>query len=85
MTIRGGTVEGQASNAIAGYLTISLPAAQTAALSANPGVVWIGPASTMSLANVDSEVRVIRADAARHQFGLYGAGQIVAVADSGLD
>ena len=54
-------------------------------LTTSPDVVWIGPATRLRLANdVARSNRIMRIESTWDR-GLFGAGQIVGVADSGLD
>jgi subtilisin family serine protease len=81
----GGTARGSAANSIAGYLRAELPSARLADLAARPEVVWVGPAVAPQLFNNVGGGQIMRANEARENLGLFGAGQTVAVADSGLD
>ncbi|MCW5849679.1 MAG: S8 family serine peptidase [Anaerolineae bacterium] len=66
-------------------LRLHLDAPTLQQLAASPDVVWIGPASRLRLANdVARSDRIMRIESAWDR-GLFGAGQIVGVADSGLD
>ena len=49
-----------------------------------PGVMWIEPVSKYETVN-DAINAALETDAIRSKFGLYGAGQIVSVIDTGLD
>jgi|GEM_PF-1896947 len=80
----GGEIKGASTTSLAHYLQVVLPANQTSALAATDGVVWIEPQVPMKLLN-DSAGKILRVADARQAFGLYGAGQVVAVADTGLD
>lgn len=81
----GGTVAGQARNAAAGYLQTTLPAAKISELAAADGVLWIEPFVAPVLFNNTGGGGIMRVNDVRQQLGLFGAGQIVGVADSGLD
>ncbi len=81
----GGTVAGQVSNAIAGYLRATLPAARLSDLAAQDAVLWVAPYTAPQLHNNIAGGQIMRADDVRQNLGLFGAGQIVAVADTGLD
>lgn len=61
-----------------------LTARQLRALAATPAVRWIEPRFAPRLFN-DRAREIMRVDSAWVDRGLYGAGQIVAIADSGLD
>lgn len=80
-----GTVLGQSSTQMAGYLRVRLPAARTAALAALDGVVWVEVEQPKQLLNEIAAGQIMRANQVRQDLGLFGAGQIVAVADTGLD
>jgi subtilisin family serine protease len=80
----GGTVLSATDNGFAGYLRVQVAAAGVPAIAALDGVVWIEPHEAPETLN-DRAVPVLRVPEAREELGLFGAGQIVAVADSGLD
>ncbi|MCI0522006.1 MAG: S8 family serine peptidase [Chloroflexi bacterium] len=80
----GGKALRQAANASAGYLRLSLPAASVESLAALADVVWVEPYRAPALLN-DAAGGVMNTDTIQSSLGLYGAGQKVAVADSGLD
>lgn len=61
-----------------------LTGAQVLAAAALPEVRWVEPAFVPRLLN-DSARTIMRVGAAWERHGLYGAGQIVGVADSGID
>jgi hypothetical protein len=81
----GGVVEGQAASPIAGYLRARLPAARLSDLAARDEVLWVGRYSPPQLFNNIGGGQIMRANEVRQSLGLFGAGQIVAVADTGLD
>ncbi len=81
----GGTVAGRASNVIAGYLRATLPAARLGDLAAQDAVLWVAPYATPQLHNNIGGGQIMRANEVRQSLGLFGAGQTVAVADTGLD
>jgi hypothetical protein len=81
----GGTVEGRAANTIAGYLRATLPAARLGDLAAQDTVLWVAPYAAPQLHNNIAGGQIMRANQVRQSLGLFGAGQIVAVADTGLD
>lgn len=64
---------------------IAADAATVSRLASDPTVVWVGPATQRHVYNdVARSNRILRVETAwRH--GLFGAGQVVGVADSGLD
>ena len=66
-------------------LRLHLDTPTLAHLAASPDVVWIGPRTKLRLANdVARSSRIMRVESAWDR-GLFGAGQMVGVADSGLD
>jgi hypothetical protein len=81
----GGTVVGHSTNAIAGYLRATLPAARLGELAGQDAVLWVAPYSTPQLHNNTGGGQIMRANEVRQSLGLFGAGQTVAVADTGLD
>jgi subtilisin family serine protease len=81
----GGRVEGQASSPIAGYLRATLPASRLGSLASRSEVLWVDSYIPPQLANDIGGGQIMRANDVRQSLGLFGAGQIVAVADSGLD
>lgn len=81
----GGSVQAQAENADAGYVRATLPVEYISALAATDGVLWVEPYLEPQLFNDTGGGTIMKADSVRSSLGLYGAGQIVAVADTGLD
>jgi len=81
----GGEVQSQAANSIAGYLRLSLPADRLPDLAALDGVLWVEPYFAPRLYNDVGGGQIMRAGEVRSSLALYGSGQIVAVADTGLD
>ena len=82
---REAEVQRHTTNAAAGFLRLHLPSGQLEALAALDGILWIEPYFEHELYNDVGGGQIMRADAVRADLGLYGAGQIVAVADTGLD
>jgi len=80
-----GQVQGQTANAYAGYLRVTLPADRLNDLAAQDDVLWVEPYIEPKLNNDIAGGTIMRTDTIRSSLGLYGSGQIVAVADSGLD
>ena len=80
----GGTIEATSATTLARYLRVRLPVGQTNALAATDGVVWVEPDLPVKAFN-DTAAKILRVAEARQTFSLFGAGQIVAVADTGLD
>lgn len=66
------------------YVRLMATSAQLQTLLALPGLLWVQPYRPMRSLNAQA-AQVIGVPAMRSRFGLYGQGQIVAVADSGLD
>jgi hypothetical protein len=80
----GGRVLAASDNGLAGYLRVVIAPAALPAVAALDGVVWIEPHAAPQLLN-DRAVSVLRAPDVWQDLGLYGDGQLVAVADTGLD
>jgi hypothetical protein len=80
----GGVVRGRASNQVAGYMRVALSANRASDLAQLDNVLWVESYVEPQLTN-DVGGGIMRADQIRQDLGLYGAGQTVAVADSGLD
>ncbi|GIW08786.1 MAG: hypothetical protein KatS3mg060_3591 [Dehalococcoidia bacterium] len=80
----GGVVFGATDTGFAGYLRVRIAAGAAPALAALDDVVWVEPYDAPETLN-DRAVPVLGVPEVRQDLGLYGAGQIVAVADSGLD
>ncbi|MFL5806540.1 MAG: S8 family serine peptidase, partial [Roseiflexaceae bacterium] len=81
----GGRVEGQATNASAGYVRVTLPASHLGDLASRDEVLWVEPYILPQLTNNIGGGQIMRANEVRQSLGLFGAGQIVAVADTGMD
>jgi subtilisin family serine protease len=67
-----------------GLLRVSVAAEAAASLAAVPGVEWVEPYVPPVLFN-DVAAGLMQVPAAREAVGLFGRGQVVAVADTGLD
>lgn len=80
----GGTVLAASDNGFAGYLRVVIAPAALPTVAALDGVVWIEPHTAAQVFN-DRAGAVLRAPDVWHDLGLYGEGQLVAVADTGLD
>ncbi len=85
ITTWGGAVHRQTITALAGYVRVTLPATRLEGLARQDEVLWVEPYFDMVLYNDESGGDIMRGAQVRTDLGLYGAGQIVAVADSGLD
>lgn len=80
-----GTVAGRGGNAAAGYLRVTLPPDRLDDLAGLDGVLWVEPYFEPRLQNDVGGGTILRANEVRASVGLFGAGQIVAIADTGLD
>jgi len=81
----GAAIEGPSSDLSADTFRVSLPPGQVSSLAALEGVIWVEPYFEPELFNDIGGGTIMQAGMVRSAFGLYGSGQIVAVADSGLD
>jgi len=79
-----GQVQGRAANK-PGYLRLSLPANHLPDVAALDEVLWVEPYFEPQLYNNVGGGTIMRANDVRTSLGLYGSGQTVAVADTGLD
>ncbi len=86
MGASGASVADASASAAGGALRVQLDAAQLGSLAGIPAVRWIEPAYERVLANdVARSDGIMAADSVWNNLNLYGQGQIVAVADTGLD
>lgn len=85
VTALGGSVESRAANELAGYLGVRLPAIALADLAAHADVVWVEPRAEVGKLNDVGGAGIIGVGQVRQRLGLYGAGQIIGIADTGLD
>lgn len=81
----GGDVQAQSANDFAGYLRLNMPANRLPDLAAMDEVLWVEPYFEPQLYNDVGGGSIMRANDVRTSLGLYGSGQTVAVADTGLD
>jgi subtilisin family serine protease len=81
----GARVEERQRGDLTGTLRASLPADRLGELAALQGVAWVEPYFEPELFNDVAGGTIMQAGSVRSSLGLYGGGQIVAVADSGLD
>ena len=81
----GGLIDATTQSEINGYLRLSLPQGRLADLAALDGVLWVEPVLERQLFNDIAGGTILHANLIRTNLGLYGQGQIVALADSGLD
>ena len=63
---------------------MTLPASQALSLAALDGVVWVEPYIPMTILN-DQGSQVMSVPGLRTKLNLFGSGQVLAVADTGLD
>ena len=80
----GGTILDESQSSWKSKLQITLPASALAEVAAITGVRWIEPAPQWQLTN-DVSDNVMGVREVWDTEGLYGAGQTVAVCDTGLD
>jgi subtilisin family serine protease len=81
----GGKVVQNVGNDLGGYLRVELQLGLVGQLAALDGVLWVEPYFPPELYNDVGGGTIMKAGVVRAGLGLYGSGQIVAVADSGLD
>jgi len=81
----GGRVQGTAVDEVSGYLQVEIGAGLVDALAGLDGVLWVEPYFPMTLLNDVARGDIMEANSLQTSIGLYGKGQIVAVADTGLD
>lgn len=81
----GGAVEERGANATAGYLRMALPTDRLSDLAMQGDVLWVEPYFEPALLNDVGAGTILRTNQVRATLGLFGSGQIVAVADTGLD
>jgi hypothetical protein len=81
----GATIQAQTSTKWQGYLRVTLTPDRLTDLANQDGVLWVEPYFEPQLFNDVGGSSIMRITQVRQDLGLYGAGQIVAVADSGLD
>lgn len=80
-----GTVFDRRESDVAGMLGVALPGNHLQALAEQPGVVWVEAYVEPHLFNDQATGEVMQVDEVRDSLGLFGASQIVAIADAGLD
>ncbi len=85
ITALGGRVLFRGNAGLAQYARVVAPRSGVATLAAIPNVVWVEPYFRPRLYNDVAGGQIMRANQVRADLGLYGAGQIVGVADTGLD
>jgi hypothetical protein len=80
----GGVVQEKHSTKLKTSLKVDIPADRIADLPAIDDVKWIEPLPEWKLFN-DVSTDIMKVRTARDASGLYGSGQVVGVADTGLD
>ncbi|PDV97705.1 S8 family serine peptidase [Candidatus Chloroploca asiatica] len=80
---QGAVIEDSAALATGAVVRATLPLASLAELAAHPAIAWIEPYLVPELTNAEGR-RIMGVEAIWQSRGLYGAGQIVAISDSGL-
>ncbi|MAT43306.1 MAG: hypothetical protein CL609_13280 [Anaerolineaceae bacterium] len=81
----GGIVKSQTQNDFYGFITASLPSAKQIELAKLNDVLYIEPQFPVEFTNDVGGTVIMEVGEVRNQLNLFGEGQIVAVADSGLD
>ncbi len=81
----GGHVQHRAHNTLAGYLRVVLPAAALPPLASHTAVRWLESYHPPTVQNDVGGGQIMQAGRVWRDVGLYGSGQVVAVADTGLD
>lgn len=81
----GGIVKSQTQNDFCGFITASLPSAKQIELAKLNDVLYIEPQFPVEFTNDVGGTVIMEVGEVRNQLNLFGEGQIVAVADSGLD
>jgi subtilisin-like proprotein convertase family protein len=86
LAMLGAAVQDRSERTVGGLLRLAVDASQLNALARLPGVRWIEPFYERVLFNdVARSSTIMDAETVWSDLGLYGAGQIVAVSDTGLD
>ncbi len=81
----GGVVHGVSVSQFAGYVKATLSPRRLSDLARADGVLWIEHDTEPVLYNDQGGGIVMGGYQIQHDLGLYGAGQIIGIADSGLD
>ena len=83
---QGGEVISEGRGKRWGVIHAKIPATALAVLAASPAVEWVGPWRSLTTANnVAAEAPRLNVQAVWENHGLRGSGQVIAVADTGLD
>jgi subtilisin family serine protease len=85
ITQQGGRLLYSSRNEFSGFLRIELPNSSVNDLALQKTVIWVEPYLEPVALNDVSSGEILKVSEMRSSLGLYGQGQIVAVADSGLD
>jgi hypothetical protein len=79
----GAQIVDAADTAIGLLFHARVPASQLVQVARNPAVSWVEPYQPLKLDNSEAR-KILNVDGVWQTSGLYGAGQIVAISDSGL-
>lgn len=83
LTAQGAAVSEAANTPIGPVLRVQAPLSLLPALAQQPAVSWVEPYIEPTTTNAEGR-KLMGAEAVWQSFGYYGAGQIVAISDSGL-
>jgi subtilisin family serine protease len=81
----GGRALDRTANDFSGYLEVALSEDRISDLAALEGVIWVEPKLEVKLLNDVATGDIMHTDSVSAALGLDGSGQVVGVADSGLD
>lgn len=84
LAAQGATLDELAATPLGVIARATLPADALAAVAQAPAVSWVEPYVAPQLANAQGR-KIMNAESVWSSNGLFGAGQIVAISDSGLD
>jgi hypothetical protein len=79
----GATIHQISDTPIGVIATVTIQSAAASQISAYPGVSWVEPYVTPTIANAEAR-KIMNAESVWQSNNLFGAGQIVAISDSGL-
>lgn len=79
----GASVQAAALSPTGDVYQLSIPADAVPALLTHPAISWVEPVLAMSTSNAAGR-KIMGVEKVWQDFGFYGAGQIIAVSDSGL-
>lgn len=85
IVLLGGTVQQRTVNELHGYMHVLFPLHQMIHLAALNDVLWIEPLVMPTIRNNVAAGDIMNASDIRSDMDLYGAGQTIAIADTGLD